>query len=442
VDVDDLPNSSAYRQQSKMNDQSAMGQAQQGPFEMQRREPQQSQRVSTCTSTQISFRIWLVYLEDSIGMTVWDSMPLSNIYDFAFEWIQTDVAFAGDIDDIGLCFYRWDGTDMILSVRGAVFDIPLNKDDILEVRNNVDRRAPLPRPPGRPSSVSSEDSDSHSGYHMACHTEAGPSRQMEEEGDNLGSRSYDKIRQTFKCTKFNGNARDWKNWNKNLMRFLSIWELDYVVDPEFMDVLPLSPSKRRDNKLVYYIIEDAVQGSALASSYVQQVPLNNGFEAYYTLLDGFVFAGATTALLLLNELTNFRFLKDETPTAMCLRLQDIFQDLKLLPGDAAMVFNDTQQIGYLLGALRHEKAWEHVHSTITSAQIQGAITFTQACNELRVRCEDSRANDVMDRPVGNKRVKAYVAQVKDDSSEQLTPEKIMAYTSTMTMKHDQEKDLG
>ena len=77
------------------------------------------------------------------------------------------------------------------------------------------------------------------------------------------------------------------------MRFLSIWELDYVVDPEFiqfMDVLPLSPSQRRDNKLVYYIIEDAVQGSALASSYVQQAPLNNGFEAYYTLLDGFVFA--------------------------------------------------------------------------------------------------------------------------------------------------------
>ena len=226
------------------------------------------------------------------------------------------------------------------------------------------------------------------------------------------------------------------------MRFLSIWDLDYVVDPEFLDVLPLSPSKRRDNKLVYYIIEDAVQGSALASSYIQQAPLNNGFEAYYTLLDGFVFAGPTTASLLLNELTNFRFLKDETPTAMCLRLQEIFQDLKLLPGDAAMVFNDTQQIGYLLGALRHEKAWENVHSTIMSAQIQGTTTFTKACNELRVRCEASRANDVMDRPIGDKKVRGYVAQVKDDSSEQLTPEKVMAYISTMAMKHDHEKDSG
>ena len=88
-----------------------------------------------------------------------------------------------------------------------------------------------------------------------------------------------------------------------------------------MDVLPLSKAKFRDNKLVYYLIEDAVQGSHLASSYVHKAPLYNGFEAYYTLLDGFVFAGSTTASLLLNELTNFRFLKDETPTAMVLRLE-------------------------------------------------------------------------------------------------------------------------
>ncbi len=222
VDVDDLPNSSAYRQQSNVNDLSAMGQEQQGPFEMQRRELQHSQRVSTCPPTQISFGIWLVYLEGSIGMTIWDSMPLSNIYGLAFEWMQTDFEFTGVIDDIRLCFHRWDGTDMILSVRGVVFDIPLNKDDILEVRINVDRRALLPRPPGGSNSVSSGDSESHSGYHRARHTEAGLPRQMEKEGDNVGSKSYDKIRQTFKCTKFNGNTREWKSWNKNLMRFLSI----------------------------------------------------------------------------------------------------------------------------------------------------------------------------------------------------------------------------
>ncbi len=63
-------------------------------------------------------------------------------------------------------------------------------------------------------------------------------------------------------------------------------------------------TKTDDNKLVYYILEDATQGSPLASSYIRQAPIKNGFEAYYTLHDGFVFAGTTTSTILLNELAN------------------------------------------------------------------------------------------------------------------------------------------
>jgi hypothetical protein len=85
------------------------------------------------------------------------------------------------------------------------------------------------------------------------------------------------------------------------------------------------------------------------------VPVNNGFEACYTLHDGYVFAGATTATLLLNDLSNFRFLPNETPTELCLCLDKLFQELKSLPGDSAVTFIDTQQIGYLINALRHEK---------------------------------------------------------------------------------------
>ncbi len=98
------------------------------------------------------------------------------------------------------------------------------------------------------------------------------------------------------------------------MIYISIWELEYVLHPDFFDEIPLSSMKTRDNKMVYYIIEDSVQNSPLAASYVRQAPLNNGFEAYYTLHDGYVFAGSTTATLLLNELSNFRFLPDEMPT--------------------------------------------------------------------------------------------------------------------------------
>jgi hypothetical protein len=76
--------------------------------------------------------------------------------------------------------------------------------------------------------------------------------------DGVGSRSFDKIRQSFKCPKFSGQCKDWKPWNKGFMRYLSIWELEYVLDPDFLDVLQMTPSKKRDNKMVYFIIEDAV----------------------------------------------------------------------------------------------------------------------------------------------------------------------------------------
>ena len=381
-----------------------------------------------------TFRIWIGYLDSSTQMIVWDSMPLMNVYDFALRWIQQAFRYGGTCEELMIISQRWDGSEIVLPFQGVICDIPLNDDDYVEITVEHTR----PNQPRRLQSRSAHPLDRTPQFEYPVEQRTVLNSSKQKEDDTVGSKSYDKIRQTFKCAKFNGNARDWKSWNKNLMRYLSIWDLDYVLDPDFLDELPLSATKRRDNKLVYYILEEAVQGSSLASSYVHQAPLNHGFEAYYTLLDGFVFAGTTTASLLLNELTNFRFLKDETPTAMCLRLQELFQDLQLLPGDAAMVFNDTQRIGYLLGALRHEKAWEHVHSTITSAQIQGKMTFAQACSELRVRCEATRANDVMDRPVGDKKVKAYIAHVKDGQSEDLTPEKVMAYISTMAMKHNQD----
>jgi hypothetical protein len=164
--------------------------------------------------------------------------------------------------------------------------------------------------------------------------------------------------------------------------------------------------------MVYFIIEDAVQSSPLAAPYVRQAPLNNGFEAYYTLHDGFVFAGTTTATLLLNEWSNFRFLPDETPTALCLRLEELFEELELLPGNAAVSFVDTQRIGYLINALRHEKEWDTVCSAITSSQIRGGITFREACNELRYRCEAARAHELMDKPVRGKKVRGLAGKVQ------------------------------
>jgi hypothetical protein len=207
---------------------------------------------------------------------------------------------------------------------------------------------------------------------------------------------------------------------------LSIWDLEYVLDPDFFFEVPFPQKKIDDNKLVYYILEDATQGSPLASSYVRQAPVKNGFEAYYLLHDGFVFAGTTTSTILLNELANFRFKQNETPTELILRLEELFQDLEMLPDDAAMKFNDTQSIGYLLAALRHEPQWETVASAITSSQIKGEITFRQACEELRVRCEADKAYKLIDKEVKAKRkVQAYQAKVEavgDDADDDLLDE--------------------
>jgi hypothetical protein len=189
------------------------------------------------------------------------------------------------------------------------------------------------------------------------------------------------------------------------------------LNPSFFCNTPLTESQLNENKLVFYLLEDSTQGSPLAASYIRQAPSQNGFEAYYTLHDGFVFAGATTSTLLLNELSNFRFQQDETPTALIMRLEELFQDLEMLPDGAAMKFNDTQRIGYLLGALRHEQEWATVTSHITSCQLKGNMTFREACNELKSRCEATKAFQLMDRAVkGKKSVGGYKAKIQNDES--------------------------
>jgi hypothetical protein len=245
-------------------------------------------------------------------------------------------------------------------------------------------------------------------------------------------------------------TKDWKQWNKGFLRYLSIWELGSVLDPAFFDELPLSKLKMKDNKFVYYIIEDATQGSALASSYVRQAPIENGFEAYYTLHDGFVFAGATASTILINELSNFRFKQNETPTELIMRLEELFQDLEMLPNEAALVFNDTQKIGYLLGALRHESQWATVASTITSEQLKGKTTFRQACEELKVRCEADKAYSLIDKQIHNrKKVHGLKVKIEDGGAkEELTNnggglnDEVKALISSMSKRLNQVAEPG
>jgi hypothetical protein len=107
--------------------------------------------------------------------------------------------------------------------------------------------------------------------------------------------------------------RHWKVWNQGFVRFLSINKLDHVIEEDFL-VGVLTIELQEDNKLVYYILEDALAGSTLDTKYLRRAALWNGHEAYYILYDGFALSGPATAAILLGELSNFLFKTDETPS--------------------------------------------------------------------------------------------------------------------------------
>jgi hypothetical protein len=422
-------------------------------------------RPRKCSFKEINTGVFTLHLSFQGVETprfVNDNMLLRSLFIMAISYLRSEFKFVVKDDDEIELEYR----DRFLPRDGAIGGVPILADAVIVIiypRNSyVSSREEGTVPSGKKSqpsngermaqsrpqvtpgsrSIGSRSTPVPRSPNQGASDDVGDEFKSTSSPNSLDPRSYDKIRQSFKCPRFSGQAKEWKQWDKGFWRYLSIWELDYVLDPNFFGVLPLSDDKRRDNKLVYYIIEDAVQGSTLASSYIKQVPLNNGFEAYYTLHDGYVFAGATTATLLLNELSNFRFLPNETPTELCLRLGDIFQELKTLPGDAAVTFIDTQQIGYLINALRHEKEWDYVCSTITSKQIKGGITFQEACDELRVRCEANRAHELMDRPVKGQKVKGLMSMADGSSDVDLVVEgvtgKLKSLISTMSKRKNKD----
>jgi hypothetical protein len=183
---------------------------------------------------------------------------------------------------------------------------------------------------------------------------------------------------------------------------MALQQLDHVLDVSFK-VVVMTLNHQQDNKLVYYLLEDAVSGSTVATKYVRRAPEWDGHAAYNSLYDGYAFSGPATATLLLSELTNFRFNVDETASELVLRLQEIFEDLEAVPGQSAVVFSDTQKINYLLSTIKHERSLQPVYVQIQTEQIRGRVTFEQACDDLRYRCEANRADDLL-----NERVKGKI----------------------------------
>ncbi len=205
-----------------------------------------------------------------------------------------------------------------------------------------------------------------------------------------------KLLATFKLPKFDGVARTWKTWEKSFQRFLGIHGLDHVLEEDFPNILWTVPGAKAANKMVYFLIEDAVATGTLASKLVRQATKWHGHEAFTLLRNGYVFNGPQTATILLAELSNMRLLRDEDASTFCLRLVELIEDLELIPGDAAVYLTDIQKLGYLLSAIRHEKSLQAVYSQLQSEQLRGTVSFDQACRELHHRVEAMRADDFLD----------------------------------------------
>ncbi len=78
-----------------------------------------------------------------------------------------------------------------------------------------------------------------------------------------------KLLSTFKLPKFDGVARSWKLWEKSFQRFLGLHQLDYVLEEDFPELLWVVPGAKAANKMVFFLIEDAVAAGTLASKLVR-----------------------------------------------------------------------------------------------------------------------------------------------------------------------------
>jgi hypothetical protein len=120
---------------------------------------------------------------------------------------------------------------------------------------------------------------------------------------------------------------NWKTWDRSLQRFLGLHQLDHVLLESFVSLLP-HPDAVNANKVVDFLIEEAVAVGTLAVKYVRQAPKWNGHEAYLLLYNRFVFSGAQTATILLAELYNIRLNRDKTASEFCIRLVELCQERK------------------------------------------------------------------------------------------------------------------
>ena len=200
------------------------------------------------------------------------------------------------------------------------------------------------------------------------------------------------LRKAISLPSFSGLTRDWVTWNAAVERYFEVHQLGHVLLVGYLQ----SPSFHfEDNKLVYFILEMSVAKSAKAQSLFRRAPRLNGNAGYLHLYDGYTLSGIAAAPLLLQRLTTFKFQPNEDVFSFVLRLTDLFDDLGRLPGAAACEFTDNQKVHYLLTAIRHEKSLTFMYENLQTQQSRGTLTFDLACDDLQLRYEALKSDELL-----------------------------------------------
>ena len=221
------------------------------------------------------------------------------------------------------------------------------------------------------------------------------------------------IGELSKLTTFTGNQVEFKSWCNSLWRVAGVNDMEDALEPTYRPGTQGFDAKK--NKVLYYLIEKAVEDSVVAHSHFKRAPRFDGNAAYFQLRDAYVFTSQAEAALLLQKLNGFHLQSGELLTTFCTRLEELFEDLESLEGENKMEFSTTQKLMYLLRAISTEPELAAAHVYLQSEMNRGSMTFQLAMRDLQLRCETRRADEALREaaptPRGNRGRRAFPAFV-------------------------------
>jgi hypothetical protein len=167
------------------------------------------------------------------------------------------------------------------------------------------------------------------------------------------------IGELSKLATFNGNQVEFKSWCNSLSRVAGVNDMEDALEPTHRPGTQRFDAKK--NKVLYHLIEKAVEDSVVAHSHFKQAPRFDGNAACFQLRDAHVFTSQAEAALLLQKLNGFHLQSGGLLTTFCARLEEPFEDLESLEGENKMEFSTTQKLMHLLRAISAEPELDAAH---------------------------------------------------------------------------------